>query len=154
MPIAVYIWIIIGIVLVIIEAVIPSFIVLWFGMGAFVTALVSYFTKDLFYQSLAFAISSFIFIVASRFLIYTKRDKESKVINQPKEMNVFAMKGKIGIVEEDIDVAANTGLIQVSGESWRAITEEDEVIKEGEKVIIIKVDGNKLVVKKKIKGEK
>lgn len=148
MPVSVYIWIIIAIVLVIIEAILPSFLVLWFGMGAFVTAFVSYFSQDMLYQSLAFTLSSLFFIVASRFIAHTKRDPEDKVINQSTEMNVFALKGKTGLVEEEIDVAVNSGLIRVAGDSWRAVAEGDEVIGEGEKVVVVKVVGNKLVVKK------
>jgi len=56
------------------------------------------------------------------------------------------MVGEIGIAKGDL---APNGKIQIHGEIWNAIVQGEEVIKKGEEVEVIKIEGMKLVVKKK-----
>jgi len=56
------------------------------------------------------------------------------------------MIGEIGVVKRNL---APRGKIQIHGEIWNAITQGKEVIKKGEEVKVIKIEGMKLVVKKK-----
>ena len=57
------------------------------------------------------------------------------------------MIGSVGIARGDLD---SQGKIQIHGEIWNAINQfPDHPIKEGEEVEVIRVEGMRLVVKKK-----
>lgn len=53
--------------------------------------------------------------------------------------------GEVGVVKRKL---APKGKIQIHGEIWNATTQGKEVIKKGEEVEVIKIEGMKLVVKK------
>ena len=64
-------------------------------------------------------------------------------------MNNSAVLGKKGIVVKAISNANPVGQVKVNGELWSAIkSEKDKPINEGESVIIEKIDGVKLLVRK------
>ena len=57
--------------------------------------------------------------------------------------------GMEGIVIEAIDSAKGVGQVKVGGQVWSAKTEENTFISTEEKIIIIKIEGVKLVVGRK-----
>ena len=64
-------------------------------------------------------------------------------------MNNSAVLGKKGIVVKPITDESPVGQVKVNGELWSAIkSEKDKPIKAGESVIIEKIDGVKLLVRK------
>jgi len=62
--------------------------------------------------------------------------------------NVDALVGKIGTVTVEIDNSKNQGRITVYGDDWRAEAGNEDVIKVGEKVQVLKIDSTILVVKR------
>lgn len=92
-------------------------------------------------QILFFAIFSFI-----SFLFMRKLGK--KILSNPgAETNVAALKGKTGFVTKEI-VVDGKGYVKIGGEEWVAIEQNQQAIQLGEKVTIIGIDGNKLIVVK------
>jgi membrane protein implicated in regulation of membrane protease activity len=68
--------------------------------------------------------------------------------NSVQESNIYALSGKTGIVTKII-LKDHKGYVKIGGEEWSAVFEQDlEQINEGEKVKIVRVDGNKVVVEK------
>lgn len=138
-----HIWIIIGILMVIIEIFDPAFFFIALGIGAIATGLLSlipFVENSIVLQIVLFAVISFI-----AFLFTRKVGK--KVLSHPGgETNVFALKGKPGVVTKDIPVDGR-GYVKVGGEIWTAVAEDNTAIAEGTKVIVHDVEGNKLVVK-------
>lgn len=137
------IWLIIGIVCVIIEIFDPAFFFLALGVGAIVTSLLSLtpLVRDsLIGQLLFFAVLSFV-----TFLLMRKLGK--KVLSDSgEETNVYALKGKTGLVTQKIP-SKGRGRVKIGGEEWSAICEDESEIEVGSHIVVLGVEGNKLIVK-------
>ena len=59
--------------------------------------------------------------------------------------NVDALIGKVGIAKTDIDTL-DGGVTKLMGEIWLSRTEDEEIIKEGSKVRVIRTEGVSLIV--------
>ncbi len=122
-----------------------SFLLFWPGVGAFLAFLTSLILpENLVAQVLVFVISTVIMILFTKPLIkklFKNKDDTS--------MNNSAVLGKKGIVVKPINDDSPVGQVKVNGELWSAIkAEKDKPIKAGESVIIEKIDGVKLLVRK------
>lgn len=134
------IWMLIGIVCVVIEIIYPAFFFLSLGIAAILTGLMS-----LIFQNTVLQIC--IFVVLSLITFLSMRKLGKKLLANPgSETNVFALKGKPGIVTKSIPVDAK-GYIKIGGEEWSAISEDNSHISEGTRVIVTGMDGNKLIVR-------
>jgi membrane protein implicated in regulation of membrane protease activity len=136
------IWVAIGIICIIIEIFTPGFLFMSFGIGAIITGMVSLVLKNVPLQILVFAVITFLVFISSRKLSKKLISKSSE------ETNIYALKGKKGIVVKEIPEDGR-GYVKVGGEEWSAVSEDGEKIEKDEKVIIIKVEGNKLIVSQK-----
>jgi len=72
-------------------------------------------------------------------LIYNKNAEKT---------NVEAMIGKKGRVLEEINMAEGKGRVKIDGDDWKAITEDNSVIREGEMVEIVRLESIVLLVKR------
>ena len=118
-----------------------GFLIFWFGIGALFTMIVSFFTTNIIIQTTVFLITSTIFILATKPLV--KKFVDVKKTNT----NVFSIIGKKALVIKDIDPIHSSGQIKLNGEVWSAETENDEIIKEGSEVEVLKINGVKAIVK-------
>lgn len=139
-----HLWIIVGIVLSILEIFTSGFLVINFGIAAIITGLVAWAGVGFKVQVFTFAISSLILFALSRKLAtkYLNKDKPEA------RTNVDALKDQSGIVTERIPGGLDRGQVKIGGEEWSAISEDNVEIPAGDKVVIVRVEGNKLVVKK------
>lgn len=118
-----------------------GFLIFWFGIGALFAMIVSFFTTNIIIQTTVFLITSTIFILATKPLV-------KKFVNVKKtNTNVFSIIGKKALVIKDIDPIHSSGQIKLNGEVWSAETENDEIIKEGSEVEVLKINGVKAIVK-------
>lgn len=113
---------------------------IWFSIGALITMFLTTYVESIPLQLLIFGVSSslMLFIVTKKLV---KKDEE-----YISNTNIDALIGKYGIVEEDLS-NIKYGIVNLEGEKWTAVSEEDVVIKKGEKVKVLRIDGVKLVVK-------
>ena len=118
-----------------------GFLIFWFGIGALFAMIVSFFTTNIIIQTTVFLITSNIFILATKPLV--KKFVDVKKTNT----NVFSIIGKKALVIKDIDPIHSSGQIKLNGEVWSAETENDEIIKEGSEVEVLKINGVKAIVK-------
>ena len=118
-----------------------GFLIFWFGIGALIAMIVSFFTTNIIIQTTVFLITSTIFILATKPLV--KKFVDVKKTNT----NVFSIIGKKALVIKDIDPIHSSGQIKLNGEVWSAETENDEIIKEGSEVEVLKINGVKAIVK-------
>jgi len=140
-----WVWIIIAIILIIVEILTtPEFDALYFGIGCIIAGIVALLGFDLLTQILSFAIS--IILLLFTFHIIVK--KILYISKEEIETNIHALRGKKGIVTQKIDNLQFTGRIKIGGEEWKAKSVNDEIIDEGSPVIILGVEGNKVLVKK------
>ena len=122
-----------------------SFLLFWPGVGAFLAFLTSLIVpENLLVHIVVFVVSTILMIIFTKPLInklFKNKDNTS--------MNNSAVLGKKGIVIKKMDKDNPVGQVKVNGELWSAIkSDKDKAINVGESVIIEKIDGVKLLVRK------
>ncbi len=138
------IWFIIGLVLFLLELVLPGFVIFFFGVGAWITALLCLIANPgINLQVVVFAITSVLSLLALRKMIqkkffYSNNDLSEKVEDEFTGMEAVAV----------TDMApAKQGKVDFKGTTWQA--ESDSVIRSGQVVIVIKKENFKLFVEPK-----
>lgn len=137
-------WFILGLVLLLLELVIPGFVIIFFGIGAWATALLCLVANPGFnLQAIVFAITSVLSLIALRKMLqkryfYTDSKLSDKVEDE--------FTGKEAVALSDI-LPGKTGRVEFKGTTWKA--ESDIEIPEGQAVIIKKIDNVKLIVEPK-----
>jgi len=138
------VWFILGLVLLLLELVLPGFVIFFFGVGAWITALVCLFTNPgINLQVVIFAVTSVIALLAFRKLIqnkfiYSRNDKSDAVEDE--------FTGKEAVAVNDFG-SDKKGKVEFKGTSWKA--ESGSEIRAGQTVIIIEKDNFKLIVEPK-----
>ena len=90
-----------------------------------------------------------VFIVTSvLMLLITRPIVKKKLTVKVEPTNADRCIGLIATVIEDINNIDGTGLVKVDGKIWTARSSDSSIIEKGTKVIIEKIDGVKLIVKK------
>ena len=124
------IWIALGIICMIIEIFTPGFLFMSFGIGAIVTGILSIFINNVNIQFI-------LFIVITALLFLNLRKFSKKLISsKSEETNIFALKGKTGLVTRKIPVDGR-GYVKIGGEEWSAISGDRSTIEEGEKISVL-----------------
>ncbi|WP_295127720.1 NfeD family protein [uncultured Chitinophaga sp.] len=138
---ATVIWFILGFVLLLLEFAVPGFILCFFGLGAWVVALVTLiFDVSLNVQLLIFLASSILSVVLFRSWIRKKMGYKIA----PKDLLKDEIIGKSAKAETPIS-PNHQGKVYFRGASWGASS--TDIIQEGEEVIIIGNDSIILIVK-------
>lgn len=134
------IWFLIGLGLLLLELALPGLVVLFFGIGAWITALChAIFDINLNLQILIFLVSSLVLLVLLRKFL-KKRFFDRKKTNTADQLEEFI--GKKAVVMTDFD--NGSGLIEFKGTRWNAECDAD--LKEGDSVTITKKDSLTLTV--------
>ena len=140
--VSVYIWAVVIIVAVFVEASTAQLVCIWFVAGA-LAAMISAFLKA------SFAFQVIIFLVVTIAALFLTRPLVRKMVNVKAEpTNADMVIGKIGVVTDKIDNIAETGLVKVNGSLWTARTADGSVVEIGEKVKVLEISGVKLIVEK------
>lgn len=133
-------WLILCIALFILEACTATLVCIWFAIGA-----VAAFIASLFNLNTWLCIS--IFIVVSLVSLILTRKYAVKFIKAKKTAtNADSLIGKPAIVTQEIDEVKASGEVMVKGQVWRATTRVGEVIKKGELVEVVSINGATLTV--------
>lgn len=140
------VWFICGAVLVLLEFMVPGVILVFFGVGAWVTALTTFLglTGGSTSQFLVFAVASLALLFGLRRYI---RSRFSGFVSerQAPDRNLDEFTGKSVLVLEDI-APGKPGKVEFKGAPWRA--ESEVSFSQGESGIIEKLDGLTLKIKK------
>lgn len=141
MPNIVWIWLAAVVIFLIIEILSPSMMFVGFAVGALVSGVFAWFMPEAYYWQIG------IFIIVSLVLLpFTRRFAKKITGEPPSQSNIDALIGQVALVTGEIDPDLG-GKVVIQGETWRAVAEEN--IGTNEKVVIEKVVGTKLHVKKK-----
>ncbi len=136
-------WFLLGLVMFLLELVMPGFIIFFFGVGAWLTALVCLVsTPGTNLQIIIFAVTSVIALLAFR--RFLKNKFFHKTDNSHDIEDEFT--GKEAIATGDFG-GMNDGKVEFKGTTWTA--ESASEIKNGQRVIIIEKDSFKLIVEPK-----
>lgn len=138
------IWFIIGLVLFLLELVLPGFVIFFFGVGAWVTALLCLIANpSINLQAIVFALTSILSLVLLRRMIqkrfFNSKDELSKEVEDE-----FTGKEAIALTDLGPDI---TGKVEFKGTNWKA--ESVSPVKAGQKVIIKNKENFKLFVEPK-----
>ena len=109
-------------------------------------ALVSMFTAlaglPIIGQITVFVIASILLLLATRPLVKKLTAKKNFPTNI--ELDI----GQTAYVINDIDNAQAVGRVKLNGVDWMARSSDNSIISAGEAVVVEKVDGTRLIVKK------
>ena len=134
------IWLIAFLGLLLVEFLTVGLVSIWFALGALVAVIVSLFTDSIIIQSFVFVFVSVIAIIATKPLM--KKFKLSEKIPTNSDRVIGQTAEVIKTITPD-----EYGEVKVFGTIWLAASEQKLV--EGTKVVVEKIDGSKLIVKKK-----
>ncbi len=137
------IWLLVVFFLSFIEVITVNLVTIWFILSAIVSLLLSFFVSSFTIQFVVFAVLGIV-------LLLTTGKSLKRIFDQEKvRTNADRVIGMIGIVTQKIKKNV-IGEVKVDGKTWSAIS--DNAIDIGEEVLIEKIDGVKLIVKKNTKN--
>ena len=133
------VWIILAGVFLILESITTGFLVFWFAIGSIIALIVSLFIDNIVVQTT-------VFIISSTILIFSTRKFCNKFLKNDEPSNVNTIIGKNGKVTVEINPTEGTGQIKIGGETWSAISENNQKIEKGSNIIVKNIDGVKAIV--------
>ena len=135
-----YTWLALFVILLVVEAMGPGLVCLWFAFGALVAFILNLCGASLVVQIIAFAVSSLVFVILLRPLA-------KRYVNGRKTAtNADAILGREGVVIQEIDAVKGTGQVRAQGQVWTARTANDGVLQPGAAVRVLRIEGAKLIV--------
>ena len=138
-------WLIITVAFALIELATVGLVTIWFAAGSFVALILAILGVGIPLQIAVFVLVSVICIAAVRPLAAKHFN------NNLTKTNIDSVIGKKLIVKATIDNMKDSGKVEMEGSIWLArSTDDDIIIPEGEEVVVEKIVGNKLMVKKVI----
>ena len=139
----VYVWLIVFILSVLVEAATAGLASIWFAGGAFVAFLLALLHVGVVWQVVAF-------VVISLLLLAVTRPMARKYINRRAEKTnvVDSIIGRTAVVTEEINNLHASGKVAVDGMPWTARSADDEmVIPPGSEVRVEALMGVKCIVR-------
>lgn len=136
------VWLIIIFLLIIVEVSTVNLVSVWFIASGLVSLILSFITDNFMIQFASFVLLGIVFLITTRPILkkYIKPREE--------KTNLDRIIGMEAIVTEPIK-RNEVGEVKVDGKRWSAIAKNK--IEAGEDVIVEKIDGVKLIVRKKEK---
>lgn len=142
-----YLWLGVTILAAIVEATVPALVSIWFVPGGLAALIVSLLGGPVWLQILLFLVVSALALLFTRPLV--KKFQKDKA----ESTNADMVLGRTALVTEDINDLLGTGRVTVRGNSWSARSvEEGTVIPKGEAVLVERIEGVKLMVRRKKEG--
>lgn len=140
----VWVWLAVVIFSLVVEFMTTELVSIWFFVGSFISMILALCNVDEAIQVIVFVAVSLLFMLIARPFVkkWTKRNEI--------KTNVDSLVGRIALVTEDI-IDGNRGVVKLDSQEWSAISNED--IKAGVKVVVLSIEGNKLIVKENKKSE-
>ncbi|OHD53270.1 MAG: hypothetical protein A2014_05080 [Spirochaetes bacterium GWF1_49_6] len=135
-----YIWMIIGVALIVIEIFTPGFFMLLPGIAGIVAGVVAIWVPSLAIQLAVFIVLSAGLIIFLRPLVLKMNGKNQQ------ETNADGMIGKVVLVTEDIDNKTDKGYIKCYSDHFPARSESGTSFVKGEMVRIVRMEGIKVFV--------
>ena len=136
-------WTILGVVFMIAEIFTLGFVLFWFGIGALIAALAGFLGVGFIGQFLIFAVVSISLTFLSRKIFAGYQSPNTDILT-----GIDSIIGQIGTVSNASKGELNKGEVKVFGSTWTAISEDGELLIEGEKVSVVRVKGSTIYVEK------
>lgn len=136
------IWGVLLLLFIVIEAITVQMVSIWFGLGALAAIVAVFCGGNSTVQIISFLAVSTIALIATRPLV--KKFLNSKTQSTNADRNI----GQIAVVTDDIDNVNGKGQVIINGLEWTARTDDNSVAKVGENVLVEKIEGVKLIVRR------
>ena len=138
------VWLAILVALVVIELLTMGLTTVWFAGGALAATFASLLHVPVILQVI-------LFLLVSGLLLYFTRPLAVKYFNKDRvRTNVESLVGRQAIVISEIDNLQGIGQVNVGGMEWSARAKTDDaVLPVGAVVIVLAIDGVKLIVEQK-----
>lgn len=140
-------WFVVGLILILLEFVVPGVVLAFFGIGAWIVSLLVYLDilPSLTSQLIIFSVASLTLLFSLRRWV---KDKFFGHISGAQDLsqNLNEFVGKKVHVLSDVVPGRSEGMVEFKGTNWSAVS--DEEIKSGETAVIVKNDGLILIIKK------
>ncbi len=139
-------WLVAMVVLLIVEAVVPGLVSIWFALGAFCALIAALLRAPLWLQIVWF-------LAVSIATLCLTRPLAQKYVNaRVQPTNADAVIGREGLVTEEISNVEGKGAVKVGGKVWTARSAEDSAhFVPGDIVMVDRIEGVKLIVKQLVK---
>lgn len=136
------VWLFAVVIFLIIEALVPGLVSLWFAVGALAALLSAVLGAPLWLQLLWF------FVVSVAALFLTRPLVKKFVNGKVQPTNADSLIGKECVVTEGIDNVRALGAVKIRGMEWTARAENDDAhYAAGDVVTVVAIEGVKLIVK-------
>lgn len=139
------VWIVLGVGLIVAEIFTLGFVLFWFGIGALAAALIGFLGFGFGAQFLVFCVVSVVLTLLSRTIFskyYSHNDENAY------KSGIDALPGQVGTVISASRGALNSAEVKVYGSVWTAFSEDEDLLKEGEKVEVVRVKGASIYVRR------
>ncbi len=137
--IMILIWIFVLIITILLEFESPQLVTIWFAVGSIVALILAAFNVHYLIQIAAFVGVSVILLLATRPL--SKRFMKREVI----KTNADSLIGRRGKIVKEVSLDQR-GEVKINSVIWICFVTKDITIKEGSKVVVLDIEGNKLLV--------
>lgn len=134
-------WLIVSGICFVIEILTVGFLIFWFGIGALIAMLTSFFIEDIIIEFTVFVISSALLLFLTKPFV----NKFAKKGTVP--TNAYSIINKHGLVIKEINQTLGKGQVKIGTEIWSAKTKEEEIIPVGTEIEVLSIEGVKAVVK-------
>ncbi len=137
-----WIWLGLLVLAVIIEIATLDLVSVWFAVGAIIPLILSGI------GGIMIEIQVVVFVVVSALLIIFLRKYAQKWLfkNMNSKTNMDMQIGKVYRLLENADFEKN-GSVKINDVVWTAVSEKGQLIEKGQLVEIVKIEGNKMIVK-------
>ncbi len=134
-------WLAAMIILLVVEALVPGLVSIWFALGALAALIFSLLHAPVWLQVLCFLVVSILALVLTK--PFVRKFQSGKI--QP--TNADAVIGKECLVTEEVNNLLGTGSVTVDGKTWTARNlDENSVSNVGEIKKVVKIEGVKLII--------
>ena len=142
----VWMWLSLAVFLTVVEISTTQFVSIWFAAASAVTTVITAIFPEMHigWQLLIFAALSLALLIATRPFVkrlIARRTEEQKT-------NLELIIGREARVTEDIDNINGLGAVKVGGLIWSAKSEDGSAVAKDEIVTIVRIEGNKVIIKK------
>jgi len=135
-----WIWMILAAILLIGEILTVGFFLIFLSIGSAAAGILALLGVGKPGQIIVFI------IVSGILFVFGRRFADRVTENQPPGIGADRFIGQEGVVLESIDNNSNTGSVRIGQDEWRAISESGDIIQEGTKIEVTRINGTRAVV--------
>ena len=139
-----WLWLVLFVLFLVAEALTAQLTTIWFAAGALVSFILALAgVHNIAVQIAVFMAVTAVTLIATRPLVKKMVNKKTVATNADRNI------GREAVVTETIDNLAATGAVKINGNIWTARSADESTIEEGAVVITEKIDGVKVIVRRK-----